>query len=180
MAHNNIIYHRHYLVMAHNSIIYYRRLIVMAHNNIIYHRHSLVIAHKNIIYHRHYLVMAHNSIIYHRHSLVMAHISNISRIRASITTWIHMFSCSYCNLIHGLQMSFKNSTIYHNIKHLNTNTKTWLFDALTSTPSIICRQENVGLISDDHLIYRIHYTGNVEWEPYLSFVVRNDVVSKKT
>ncbi|KAL4216417.1 hypothetical protein ACF0H5_024142 [Mactra antiquata] len=31
--------------------------------------------------------------------------------------------------------------------------------------------ENVGLVSDDHLIYRIKYTGEVEWEPLVSSTV---------
>lgn len=34
--------------------------------------------------------------------------------------------------------------------------------------AIMFRQSNVGLVSDDHLIYRIKHTGEVEWEPLIT------------
>ena len=39
------------------------------------------------------------------------------------------------------------------------------------------RIEDIGLISDDHLIYRIKYNGDVEWEPPVSEKVRKSVIA---
>ena len=36
------------------------------------------------------------------------------------------------------------------------------------------RKENVGLISDDHLIFMIKYTGDVQWEPLMSVTVSDN------
>ncbi|XP_052800331.1 acetylcholine receptor subunit alpha-like isoform X2 [Mya arenaria] len=75
------------------------------------------------------------------------------------------FECTgfFTVLWHDERLQWRPST-YDDTEYIHAlETEIW-------KPEIIITnaQEDVGLISDDHLIYRIKYTGEVEWEPLLS------------